>query len=157
AGADPGQMLKRVHQPVYARVVAGRRHDHEPPASGPAGGGPAPPKPGNIPNGRPPVMPGSDLAAASRALTIPALTAATTRSSSNSPSPPPSRPGAMWTETTSRRPLTLAVTVPPPASPSTSTRPSDSNALSNASRILPAFPIRSASIPSLLNTFEPLL
>ena len=58
----------------------------------------------------------------------------------------------MRTETTSRRPLTFAVTVPPPAIPSTSTWPSDSNALSNASRSLPAFPIRSASIPSLLNT-----
>ena len=44
------------------------------------------------------------------------------------------------------------MTAPPPADPSTSSCPSDSNAFSNDSRSLPAFRIRSASIPSWLNT-----
>ena len=72
---------------------------------------------GNPGIGRPPASEASDWAAASRALVRPGLTAAVTRSSSSSASPSASSLGSIRTETTSSRPLTLAVTAPPPGGP----------------------------------------
>src|SRR5262249_5402436 len=129
--------------------VTRARHQVGPP--GPPGSGPAP-KPGNSPIGNPPVKLAIDWAAASRALTRPALTAAAIKSSSSSASGLVNKVGSIRTAPTCNRPLTFAVTVPPPAPASTSICPSDSSALSNVSRNLEAFPSRSASIPSLLNT-----
>ena len=98
--------------------------------------------------GKPPASEASDWAAASRALASPALTAAATRSSSSSVSPSATSLGSIRIDTTSSRPLTLAVTAPPPEVPSTWSCPSASVALATDSRSLPAFRINSARFPS---------
>ena len=103
-GADAGKTSQCGDQSINGGRVSWSPTSSVALAPGPGG---CTPDAGEEPGGSPPVIDESDLAAPSRALTIAALTAAATRSSSSSLSASATSLGSIRTETTSSRPFDL--------------------------------------------------
>src|SRR5206468_1250488 len=106
--ADARQLAQLADEPLDRRGVTA----HMPGRPSPPRGPPGPP--------RPPVMPPILLAASCWAWSTAWLTAATTMSWRSSTSSGSTAAGSMRTSLTTRSPVTLTVTIPPPADASTS-------------------------------------